>query len=53
MEREAMRQVGQGMMSNLSFFLGGKSASDGLEWAPNLEGVRAVIKFVMATGRLS
>ncbi|EXK78355.1 hypothetical protein FOQG_16955 [Fusarium oxysporum f. sp. raphani 54005] len=52
-ERESMRQVGQGMMGNLSFFLGGKSASDGPKWAPNLEAVRAAIKFVMATGRLS
>jgi ribonuclease HI len=52
-EREAMRQVGQGMMGNLSFFLGGKSASDGPKWAPNLEAVRAAVKFAMATGRLS
>ncbi|RKK10846.1 hypothetical protein BFJ65_g14842 [Fusarium oxysporum f. sp. cepae] len=52
-EREAMRRVGQNMMGNLSFFLGGKSASDGAKWRPNLEVVRATVKFAMATGRLS
>ncbi|KAJ0126337.1 Uncharacterized protein HZ326_30556, partial [Fusarium oxysporum f. sp. albedinis] len=52
-EREAMRRVGQNMMGNLSFFLGGKSASDGTKWRPNLEAVRATVKFAMATGRLS
>jgi ribonuclease HI len=52
-EREAMRRVGQNMMGNLSFFLGGKSASDGAKWRPNLEAVRATVKFAMATGRLS
>ena len=41
------------MMGNLSFFLGGKPASDGPKWAPNLEAVRAIVKFVMVTGRLS
>jgi hypothetical protein len=48
-----MGQAGQGMMGNLSFFLGGKAASDGLQWAPNLEAVRAIVKFAIATGRLS
>ncbi|KAJ0127578.1 Uncharacterized protein HZ326_29320 [Fusarium oxysporum f. sp. albedinis] len=33
-ERDAMRRVGQNMMGNLSFFLGGKSASDGAKWRP-------------------
>jgi ribonuclease HI len=47
------RLVGQNMVGNLSFFLGGKSASDGPKWTPNLEAVRAAIKFAMATGRLS
>ncbi|KAM5527229.1 hypothetical protein FOXYSP1_20498 [Fusarium oxysporum f. sp. phaseoli] len=47
-EREAMRRVGQNMMGNLSFFLGGKSASDGAKWRPNLEAVRATVKFAMA-----
>ena len=49
-ERGGMRQAGQSMLGNLSFFLGGKS--DGPKWAPNLEAVRAAVKFAMATGRL-
>nr|CEG03942.1 unnamed protein product [Fusarium acuminatum CS5907] len=52
-EREGMRQVGQDMMGNLSFFLGGKSVSDGAKWRPNLEAVRATVKFALATERLS
>jgi hypothetical protein len=51
-EREGMRQVGQDMMGNLSFFLGGKSTSDGQKWAPNLQAVRATVKFATETGRL-
>ncbi|KAM5529845.1 reverse transcriptase [Fusarium oxysporum f. sp. phaseoli] len=53
MERESMQQAGQNMMGNLSFFLGGKSASDVPKWTPNQEAVRAAIKFAMAAGRLS
>ena len=37
---------------NLSFFLGGKSPSDDQKWTPNLEAVRASIRFAIATGRL-
>ncbi|KAJ5500659.1 hypothetical protein N7453_009710 [Penicillium expansum] len=37
---------------NLSFFLGGKSSSDDQKWTPNLEAVRASIRFAIATGRL-
>jgi hypothetical protein len=37
---------------NISFYLGGKSPSDKKDWTPNLEAVRATIRFVMATGRL-
>jgi ribonuclease HI len=48
-EREGMRQVGQDMLGNLSFF----SVSDGAKWRPNLEAVRATVKFALATGRLS
>jgi hypothetical protein len=51
-QREGMRQVGQTMMGNLSFFLGGKAASDGPKWTPNLQAVRAAIKFAMDTRRL-
>ena len=38
--------------SNMSFFLGGKSPSDDQKWKPNLEAVRASIRFAIATGRL-
>lgn len=37
---------------NVSFYLGGKSPSDGNDWTPNLEAVRATIRFAMITGRL-
>ena len=37
---------------NISFYLGGKSPSDGKDWTPNLEAVRATIRFAMTTGRL-
>ncbi|KAF5001004.1 hypothetical protein FDECE_11093 [Fusarium decemcellulare] len=36
-EHEVMRQVGQSMMGNLSYLLGGKAASYGTKWAPNLQ----------------
>jgi ribonuclease HI len=36
---------------NLSFHLGGKSASDKDKWSPNMNAVRATIKYAMATGR--
>jgi len=39
-------------MANLSFFLGGMAASDGPKWAPDLQAVRAAIKFAMDTKRL-
>jgi hypothetical protein len=51
-QREGMRRIGQSEMGNLSFFLGGKSALDGPRWSPNLQAVRATIKFAMETGRL-
>ena len=37
---------------NLSFYLGGKSPSDPEKWTPNMDAVRATIKFAIATGRL-
>jgi hypothetical protein len=33
-------------------FIGGKSPLDNEKWAPNLEAVRASIRFAIATGRL-
>ncbi len=40
-----------GITRNLSFYLGGKSPSDDQKWTPNLEAVRASIRFAIATGR--
>ncbi|KAJ5672991.1 hypothetical protein N7507_002118 [Penicillium longicatenatum] len=37
---------------NISFYLGGKSPSDNEKWTPDLEAVRASIRFAIATGRL-
>ena len=37
---------------NISFFLGGKSPLDDANWTPNLDAVRASIRFAIATGRL-
>jgi ribonuclease HI len=37
---------------NLSFYLGGKAPSDPETWTPNMDAVRATIKFAIATGRL-
>ncbi|KAJ6436810.1 endonuclease/exonuclease/phosphatase [Purpureocillium lavendulum] len=51
-EREGMIRYKRTKMGNLSFFLGGKSGSDGEEWKPDMAAVRTTIKFAMATGRL-
>ncbi len=37
--------------ANISFHLGGKSPADDKNWTPNMEAVRATIRFAMATGR--
>jgi hypothetical protein len=37
---------------NISFFLGGKSPSDGPDWQPDLKAVQVTIRFALATGRL-
>jgi len=51
-EREGMIRYNRTKMGNLSFFLGGKSGSDGERWQPDMAAVRTTIKFAMATGRL-
>jgi hypothetical protein len=38
---------------NLSYYLGGKASSDPETWAPNMDAVRAPIKYAIATGRLN
>ncbi|RKK21135.1 hypothetical protein BFJ66_g17708, partial [Fusarium oxysporum f. sp. cepae] len=50
--KEMMSQCVEEKRGNLSFHLGGKAASDGQKWAPNMEAVRATIRFAIATGRL-
>jgi hypothetical protein len=50
--RTEMLQYTHTHRGNLSFFLGGKSPSDKQDWTPNLEAVRATIRFAIATGRL-
>jgi hypothetical protein len=50
--RTEMLQCTHTCRSNISFFLGGKSHSDDQNWTPNLEVVRASIRFAIATGRL-
>ncbi|OAQ58000.2 endonuclease/exonuclease/phosphatase [Pochonia chlamydosporia 170] len=51
-EREDMIRYKRTKVGNLSFFLGGKSGSDGEGWKPDMAAVRTTIKFAMATGRL-
>ena len=50
--RTEMLQCTHTHRSDMSFFLGGKSPSDDQNWKPNLEAVRASIRFAIATGRL-
>jgi ribonuclease HI len=50
--RTGMLQCTHAHRGNISFFLGGKSPSDDQNWTPNLEAVRASIRFAIATGRL-
>lgn len=50
--RTEMLQCTNTHRGNISFYLGGKSPSDNQNWSPNLEAVRASIRFAIATGRL-
>jgi hypothetical protein len=52
LHRSEMLQCTDIYRSNLSFYLGGKSPSDDKSWTPNMEAVRATIRFAIATGRL-
>ena len=51
-QREGMVDYARTKMGNLSFFLGGKAASNKGKWQPDVQAVRTTIKFAMATGRL-
>jgi ribonuclease HI len=50
--RTEMLQCTATHRSNMSFYLGGKTAADGKFWTPDLKAVRATIQFAIATGRL-
>ncbi|KOS36535.1 hypothetical protein ACN38_g12716 [Penicillium nordicum] len=50
--RTELLQCTQAHRGNISFALGGKQPSDDQNWTPNLEAVRASIRFAIATGRL-
>ncbi|KAJ6105337.1 hypothetical protein N7523_010147 [Penicillium sp. IBT 18751x] len=50
--RTDMLQCTDTHRGNISFYLGGKPPSDNEKWAPDLEAVRASIRFAIATGRL-
>jgi hypothetical protein len=51
-QRKEMFQCTNEKRGNLSFHLGGKAASDGQKWTPNMDAVRATVRFAIATGRL-
>jgi hypothetical protein len=50
--RTEMMQCTDRYRGNLSFYLGGKTPMDDEKWAPNMNAVRATIRFAIATGRL-
>jgi ribonuclease HI/exonuclease III len=50
--RTEMMQCTATHRGNISFYLGGKCASDDKDWAPNMDAVRATVRYAMATGRL-
>jgi hypothetical protein len=48
---EMLRYTSTGR-GNISLYLGGKAATDDAQWTPNMDAVRATIRFAIATGRL-
>lgn len=50
--RAPMLQQTDTRRGSLSFYLGGKALSDPREWTPNINAVRATVKYAIATGRL-
>ncbi|KJZ68207.1 hypothetical protein HIM_12402 [Hirsutella minnesotensis 3608] len=52
-QREIMLRYARGKMGDLSFFLGGKAASDDDKWQPDTRAVQATVQFALATKRLS
>ncbi len=51
-QRTQLLQCSDTRRGNLSYYLGGKGASDSEKWAPDTEAVRATVRFTMKTGRL-
>ncbi|KJZ70171.1 hypothetical protein HIM_10431 [Hirsutella minnesotensis 3608] len=51
-QRDILFECARAKIGNLSFFLGGKAASDGDKWKPDMQAVRAAIKFAIETERL-
>ena len=52
-QRALLLQQTETRRGNLSFFLGGKAASDPVGWQPNMKAVRATIQYTIATGRFA
>ncbi|KJZ67989.1 hypothetical protein HIM_12623 [Hirsutella minnesotensis 3608] len=51
-QRDILFECARAKIGNLSFFLGGKAASDGDKWKPDMQAVRAAIRFAIETERL-
>lgn len=51
-QRTEILQCTDTQSNNVSFYLGGKTASDRPDWKPDMKAVRATIRFAKATGRL-
>lgn len=51
-QRVEMLQCTTADRGNISMYLGGKALTDAERWVPNMEAVRATIRFTIATGRL-
>jgi hypothetical protein len=51
--REIMLRHTTTKIGSLSYFLGGKAASDPSSWKPCLAAVRATVQYAIATGRLA
>ncbi|KAH7563644.1 hypothetical protein BM1_00691 [Bipolaris maydis] len=47
-----MLQCTQKSRENMSFYLGDKAATDNVKWAPDMDAVRATIRFAIATRKL-
>jgi ribonuclease HI len=50
--RTQMLQQTETRRGSLSFYLGGKAPSDAEPWTPNMNAVRATVKYAITTGRL-